>query len=167
MHKRLHQSLFILIMGLVLSACGFKLRGLYDVPEALRQVSLESADPQSRLEPALRSTLEMNQIELTDSARYRLEILSERHTRRTATLTGNADTAEYELRSEARFRVVDRLQDDTEVMPERRLIVERVYQNEPDNITASGSQEVQVRQQMVQDLAQQIVRQYLSIKSAQ
>jgi LPS-assembly lipoprotein len=42
-----------------------------------------------------------------------------------------------------------------------------VYRNQRDNITASGSQELLIRQQMLQDLAQQVVRQYLRVNTAQ
>lgn len=167
MTKRLTLPLFAVLMSLTLSACGFKLRGLYDVPEVLRQVHLVTESTPSQIEPELRSALEVNRISLTESGRFQLEILSERHTRRIATLTGNADAAEYELRSEIRFRVLDRQNDNAVVMPERRIMNERVYRNERDNITASGSQEILIRQQMLQDLAQQVVRQYLRINTAQ
>ncbi|MGB2130082.1 MAG: LPS assembly lipoprotein LptE [Marinobacterium sp.] len=164
MRTRLTLPLTLLCMSVLLSACGFKLRGLYDVPEALRQVSLVVAPQPSQLEYQLRRALEINQIDLSGDARYRLELVKERYTRRSATLTGNADVAEYELRSEAWFRVVDRLQDNREVIPEQRVMIERVYSNEPGNITASNAQENLIHQQMRQELAQQIVRQYLSIK---
>ncbi len=165
MRTRLTLPLFALLMSLALSACGFKLRGIYDVPEALRQVALVTASQRSQIEPELRRALEINDIRILDSTRYQLEILSERHTRRTATLTGDADADEYELRSEVRFRVIDRQRDGLELIPERRLLTERVYTNQRDNITASSSQESLIRHQMQQDLAQQIVRQYLSIKT--
>lgn len=166
MRTRLTLPLLALMMSLMLSACGFKLRGLYEVPEALRQVALVSASQQpSQIEPELRRALEINGISILDSTRYQLEILSERHTRRTATLTGDADADEYELRSEVRFRVIDRQRDGLELIPERTLMTERVYTNQRDNITASSSQESLIRHQMQQDLAQQIVRQYLSIKT--
>ncbi len=164
MRTRLTLPLFALLMSLALSACGFKLRGLYEVPEALRQVALVAASQPSQLEPELRRALEINGIKILGSSRYQLEILSERNTRRTATLTGDADADEYELRSEVRFRVIDRQRDELLLIPERTLMTERVYTNQRDNITASSSQESLIRHQMQQDLAQQIVRQYLSIK---
>src|SRR5690554_3565515 len=92
MTKRLTLPLFVALMSVTLAACGFKLRGLYDVPEALRQVQLVTASSPSQIEPELRSALEVNQIRLTESGRYRLEILSEQHTRRTATLTAKEST---------------------------------------------------------------------------
>ena len=164
MRTRLTLPLFALLMSLMLSACGFKLRGIYDVPDALRQVALVSQTRSSQIEAELRRTLEVNRIKIDAAAPYRLEIISERHTRRTATLTGRADAAEYELRSEVRFRVIDLSRDGMELIPERHLMTERVYTNERDNITASSSQESLIRHQMQQDLAQQIVRQYLSIR---
>ncbi|MBA4503465.1 LPS-assembly lipoprotein LptE [Marinobacterium marinum] len=165
MRARLTLPLFALLMSLTLSACGFKLRGFYEVPEALSQVALVARQQPSQIEPMLRSALRVNRIDITADARYQLEILSERNTRRTATLTGDADADEYELRSEVRFRVIDQQRDGFEVIPERRVMTERVYTNDRDNITASSSQEGLVRKQMQQDLAQQIVRQYLSIKT--
>lgn len=167
MHKRLTLPLFALLMSLTLSACGFKLRGLYDVPEALRQVQLVTESRPSTIEPELRTALTVNQIQLTESARYRIVILSEKHTRRTATLTGNADAAEYELRSEVRFHVIDKQNDGAAITPERSVMSERVYRNERNNITATRSQETLIREQLLQDLAQQIVRQYLRINLAQ
>ncbi|MBV0932457.1 LPS-assembly lipoprotein LptE [Marinobacterium weihaiense] len=166
MRTRLTLPLLALVMSIALSACGFKLRGLHDVPEALRQVTLVVQKQPSRFEPELRRALATSRIAATAAARYRLEIISERHTQRTATLTGNADAAEYELRSEVRFRVLDREQDNRVLIPERVLVTERVYTNDPDNITASTSQEGLIRQQMQQDLAQQMVRQYLSLKAS-
>jgi len=68
MYKRLTLPLFALLMSLTLTACGFKLRGLYDVPEALRQVNLVTEAAPSTLEPVLRSAFEMNRIELTAAA---------------------------------------------------------------------------------------------------
>ena len=165
MTKRLTLPLALLGMTLLLSACGFKLRGMMDVPDALRQVQLEVASPNSQIEDELRRALTANRIALTGDARYRLTLLRERHSRRSATLTGNADVAEYELRSEAWFSVIDREQDNQPVIDARRVMLERVYSNDPDNITASGSQESLIRQQMQQDLAQQILRQFLSIRS--
>jgi LPS-assembly lipoprotein len=167
MIQRLTLPLFALLISLTLAACDFRFRGVYDVPKPLRQVDLVTHSQPSQIEPVLRTALESNQIRLTPSARYRLEIMSERHTRRTATLTGNADAAEYELRSELRFRVLDREREDAVVLPERRVMSERVYRNQRDNITASGSQELLIRQQMLQDLAQQVVRQYLRVNTAQ
>lgn len=167
MRSRLTLPLFALLASLLLSACGFKLRGLYEVPEALRQVALVTTSQPGQIEPELRRALEINGIDITASARYRLELLEERHSRRTATLTGRADADEYELRSSVRFRVLDRRRDDLELIPARTLSTERVYSNDQGNITASASQESLIRQQMQQDLAQQIVRQYLSIRPEQ
>ncbi|GAA0791422.1 LPS assembly lipoprotein LptE [Marinobacterium sediminicola] len=164
MRKHLTLPLFALLMSVMLSACGFKLRGLYDVPEALRQVALVTASQPSQIEPELRRALEINGIDISTSARYQLEVLQERHNRRTATLTGDADASEYELRSEVSFRVIDRQRDNLALMPERTITIERVYSNEASNITASASHENLIRHQMQQDMAQQIVRQYLSIK---
>lgn len=164
MHKRLTLTVALLGMSLLLSACGFKLRGVQDVPVALRQAQLVVESNSSQLKDALQNTLIINGIQLGDNARYRIELLRERHSRRAATLTGNADVAEYELRSEAWFQVLDRENEMRPLLPEQRVMIERVYSNNPDNITASDSQEHLIREQMQQELAQQILRLYTSLR---
>ncbi len=164
MQKRLTLTVALLGISLLLSACGFKLRGVQDVPVALRQAQLVVESNTSQLKDVLQNTLTINGIQLGDDARFRIELLRERHSRRAATLTGNADVAEYELRSEAWFRVLDRQDEMRPLLPEQRVMIERVYSNNPDNITASGSQEHLIRQQMQQELAQQILRLYISLR---
>lgn len=164
MHKRLTLPVALLGLSLLLSACGFQLRGLQDVPEPLRQAQLVVDSKTSQLERELRRTFSINGVQLDAGGRYRIELTRERHTRRAATLTGNADVAEYELRSEAWFRVLDTQDENRALIPEQRVMIERVYSNNPDNITASDSQEHLIRQQMQQELAQQILRQYISIR---
>ncbi len=164
MQKRLTLTVALLGISLLLSACGFKLRGVQDVPVALRQAQLVVESNTSQLKDVLQNTLTINGIQLGDDARFRIELLRERHSRRAATLTGNADVAEYELRSEAWFRVLDRQDEMRPLLPEQRVMIERVYSNNPDNITASDSQEHLIRQQMQQELAQQILRLYINLR---
>lgn len=160
-HMRI-KALLLMLLLLILSGCGFKLRGLYDIPESLSQVALVSNSSDSQLERILEQALEANGVEISSQAPYRIELLEQRSERRTLSLDSSARASEYELRGEVSFRVTD--QEGEELLPERTLMSERSYNVDSSNITASDSQEPVLRQQIHQDLAQQIMRQYIRIR---
>ncbi|MFN3882807.1 MAG: LPS assembly lipoprotein LptE [Nitrincola lacisaponensis] len=155
-----------LLLGLLLlsaSGCGFKLRGLYDIPESLKRVAIDAGSQQdSQLSRTLEQALEANGVVIDNQAPYRIELLQQGITRRTLSLDSSARASEYELRGEVTFQVSDR--DGNLLLPERTLMSERAYNVDSSNITASDSQEPILRQQIHQDLAQQIMRQYIRIQ---
>lgn len=156
------QTLLLVLLLVILSGCGFKLRGLYDIPESLSQVALLSSSSDSQLERTLEQALEANGVEITGQAPYRIELMEQRFDRRTLSLDSSARASEYELRGEVTFRVTN--QEGEELLPPRTLTSERAYNVDSSNITASDSQEPVLRQQMHQDLAQQIMRQYIRLR---
>lgn len=159
---------FLLCCTMLLTACGFQLRGFVDIAEPLKQLAIETPEKvRSQVEKPLIRYLEANGVQILPAtqANYLLQIIEESHTRRTATLSASADIDEYELTGKVRFLVKDRA--DEIVLAEQTVIVERTYDYDADNETASESQEQQLRQEMNLQLANQIVRFYTSIKPAQ
>ncbi|KEA64422.1 LPS-assembly lipoprotein RlpB precursor (Rare lipoprotein B) [Marinobacterium lacunae] len=162
--RKLCGSLMVLLTTVMLSACGFNLAGYYDVPEALRKVDLQiPEDRPSSIRPHLNNLLAVNGIEISSKANYRLEIINERMRRRTLTMTLSADAVEYELIGSVRFSVFDA--NDNPVIDNREVRAERVFNND-DNTTARDALEEQLRSGLQEQLAQQIVRQYLSLRHA-
>lgn len=150
------------LLSLTLSACGFHLSGYYDVPEALRQVQVSAPEERpSDIRQPLINLLKLNGIEITDAAPQTLKILQERTRQRTLTLTTGADAIEYELIASVRFQVLDAAGEP--LSNEREARIERVF-FDLENTTARDALISQVKQEMQQQLAQQIVRQYLSLQ---
>ncbi|GGC08439.1 hypothetical protein GCM10011352_38440 [Marinobacterium zhoushanense] len=161
--RNLRRSLLILFAAAAVSACGFHPVGSYDVPPALRQVELLiPEDRPSNIRPHLSNLLAVNGIEVAGGADYKLEIHSERIRRRALTLTLSADAVEYELIGSVRFSVFDA--DGEVLIDDREVRAERVFNND-DNTTARNTLEEQLRTGLQEQLAQQIVRQYLSLRS--
>ncbi|WP_207063348.1 LPS assembly lipoprotein LptE [Motiliproteus sp. SC1-56] len=150
----------------LLLGCGFHLRGMVSVPETLKLVHL-SHPANSRVARPLERQLRANDIKLLEltAARYHLELLSERHDRRAATLTPNAKAEEYELRSQVRFAIRD--PKGTLLIEPQELLVERIYRFDENNINAKAAEEALLRQEMYEDLARQVVRRYLSTGQAE
>lgn len=163
--RALWKSGFILLLCslvLMINGCGFKLRGLYDIPNNLTQVAIIAENPNSAMIKTLQQSLQANGVSVTDAAPYRIEILEENMSRRTLSLDSSARASEYEIRGEVTFQVTTR--DDQLVLTPRSLMSERSYNVDSRNITATESQEPILRQQIRQDLAQQIMRQYIRIQ---
>lgn len=160
--NRFSAALLITVSCLLVSACGFHLRGNADIAEPLRQLTLVMPDrSRSGLEPLLRRQFEANGVSVNKGQGYQLEILSESRSRREATLGANADIDEYELTRKVSFLVKN---PQGEVVLERNLRIERTYDYDADRETASNVQEDQFYSEMEQQLASQILRFYASIK---
>ena len=160
--NRFSAALFLTITCLLVSACGFHLRGSTEIAEPLRQLTLVMPDrSRSSLEPLLRRQLEANGVTVNGRKGYQLEISSESRSRREASLGANADIDEYELTRKVSFLVKN---PQGEVVLERKLTIERTYDYDADRETASSVQEAQLYSEMEQQLASQILRFYSNIK---
>ncbi|WP_020682868.1 LPS assembly lipoprotein LptE [Marinobacterium rhizophilum] len=151
--------LILLIATLLLSSCGFQLRGNAEVPSELRELALEMPAGRSALRLELSRTLRGNGIELAAAAPYTLKILDEKQGRRVASLNERVKADEYELRTEVRFQVT---QGERFLIAPTAVRTERVYSYNADAITASNAQEALLRREMQQDISRQILRLYIA-----
>ncbi len=162
--NRLSATLLLTVCCLMLSACGFHLRGSAEIAEPLRQLTLVTPErSRSQLEPVLRRQLEANGISVNTGSGYLLKIISESRSRREATLGANADIDEYELTTKVKFMVKD---PQGNPLLEREVLAERTYDYDANKETASTAQEAQLYLEMDQQLAIQIMRFYANLKPA-
>ncbi|WP_417223563.1 LPS assembly lipoprotein LptE [Amphritea sp.] len=164
-HSRLSATVFLTVCCLLLSACGFHLRGSADIAEPLRQLTLVTPErSRSQLAPVLRRLLEANGVSVNHGATgYLLQITSEKRERSEATLGADADIDEYELSTTVSFLIKD---PQGEIVLEHSLQIERIYDYDADEETASNAQEAQLYLEMDQHLANQILRFYTNVKPA-
>ncbi len=157
----------VLASGLLLSACGFQLRGAMDIPDSLKTLYF-SSNSNHEVARSTRRLLRANGVELTDTAAlapYHLQILSLSTERRATTINRSAKVEEYELRTTLRFQILDKT--DTPAVAPTSLYVERVYTFDEDNINAKGAEEALIRREMYDELSRQLVRRYLGLASSQ
>ena len=163
--SRFSATTLVATLCLMLSACGFHLRGTADIAEPLRQLSLVTpAKSRSQLEIQLIRQLRANGIEPGVANGYVIEIVSENRSRREASLSARANVDEYELTTKVGLLVSD---PEGDIVLERQLIAERIYDYDSDTETASSVQEEQLYIEMDRQLASQIIRLYSSLKPVQ
>lgn len=145
--------------GLLLSACGFHLRGNYEMPAGLTSVTLIVPEQSGVLKKELELMLKRSGVS-TDGGAMRLEVTREVLTKQTATVDSSAKAAEYTLLYAVDYRI-SQVDAKTEG-PVQKLILRRGYQYDSTNIVGKSTEEETLVQEMRQDTANQIVRQLRS-----
>lgn len=154
------RTALVLTLTLTLSACGFKLKGIYEVPESLQQLTLiEQSSQPSALVRELVSQLSSSGVKIQETAPYRLELGSVRYNKRALSLSARAEALEYELSGSVQFSLYQG--DSSSPVLERLVSASRNFE-ENSNSIALETLESRYRTELNRALADQIVRQYLS-----
>jgi len=156
----------LLIIGLagLLSACGFQLRGTGDAQFALKELDVSARNAYGETVQELREVLENNDVNVHPGAPYKLVLVRESENRRTASFSGGARSAEYELT----------LTLDYEIRGTRNLLlsnsqveVQNYYMQDDNNLTGSDQEALQLRNELRRELIQQLSLRLQQITPAQ
>jgi len=144
-----------LLLALQLAGCGFQLRS-WEMGDAYSSVGLESAG-RFDIEPALRRALSQSGVPVLDSgAELVLELLDSDEELRTASVSGSARTAEFELIMRVRYAIRDGsgsyLAKPSVLRSSRRYFLDR------DNLVGSNEEQALLRRELRTTLVQQIMR---------
>ncbi|MFC3022600.1 LPS assembly lipoprotein LptE [Vibrio zhugei] len=153
----------VLVLTTLLSACGFHLRGDYDVPDALSTMSFTSYDEYSTLTRIVHRQLRMNSIDIVPPATDvpNLNLDSESTTERTLSLYQNTRTAERELTYQVNYTVT--IPD----IGDRKFTtsVTRSYLDNPLSALAKSVEQDKLENEMRHTAANQIIRQMARLKA--
>lgn len=144
-----------LMLVLLVSGCGFQLRS-WELGNAYNSVGLESRG-RFDIEPALKRALGQTGVPVVSSgAELVLELLAADEELRTASVSGNARTAEYELIQRVRYAV--RRADGVYLAQPASLSASRRYFLDRGNLVGSNEEQALLRRELRTDLVQQIMR---------
>ncbi len=140
----------------VLAGCGFHLRG-WDLAANVSSAAVVSADRVDitrDLEAALRQS-GVDLVTVDESPDVTIEILDENVSRRSASVSGQARVAEYELTSSVAYRI---LSGNGPLLPRSQARAERSFRLDRDNIVGSSEEQALLEREMRRDLIEQILR---------
>ncbi|MGZ8189817.1 MAG: LPS-assembly lipoprotein LptE [Methylococcaceae bacterium] len=145
----------VLVIALLLSACGYHLRGALDLPENLKKVYLEGGSPQFREE--FNRTLRSSAAQLAKSpeeAGIVVRVLGENEKRRALSLSSRGRSNELELY----YRLEYELSDSGNALATDRQLVEirREYFNDQQDIVAKDYEESVIKTEMYQQAVRTI-----------
>lgn len=149
--------LSVIILSLLLAACGFHLRGDANMP--FSTLYIEAVNPGSALIAELRSNLKANHVTLVNSAKQAdmvLNISTDLPEKQILTLGSSGRVSEFQLRYRVSLRGYDAQQ--REWLPADELLLSRDYTYDDTQILAKQAEETMLYESMRSDMAQQIMR---------
>lgn len=152
-----------LLLGTVLAGCGFHLRGHYEIPPFLREITVHSPAASKDLDTEMRLALERSNI-VPEGGEVLLDITREQLTQQTSTVDSHAKAAEYTLVYTVEYRVAR--VDGKAMEPVQTLILRRSYQYNTTSVVGKNTEEETLVHELRVDAAQQIVRQLSTMKAA-
>jgi LPS-assembly lipoprotein len=146
----------LLVMGLavLLSACGFQLRGTGTNALSLKELDVSARDAYGDVVTQLRQTLTNSGVHVYTGAQYKLFIAREDETQRTASYAGSGRSAEYELTNVLKYEIhgsKDVLLLDDSVQSQK------VFVHDGNNLIGSDQEAAQIRKEMQSDLVQKVL----------
>ncbi|WP_434601915.1 LPS assembly lipoprotein LptE [Pseudomonas sp. Z4-7] len=156
----------LLVMGLavLLSACGFQLRGTGTTELAIKELDLSARDAYGDTVKMLRQTLENSGVKVYSGAPYKLVLASEQQSQRSLSYAGAGRSAEYELTNVLNYEI--RGQNGLSLLDDK-LQVQKVYLHDGNNITGSDQESVEVRGEMRRELVQRMMLRLQQLSPAQ
>ncbi|WP_434655437.1 hypothetical protein J3P96_03825 [Pseudomonas sp. R3-56] len=156
----------LLVMGLavLLSACGFQLRGTGTTELAIKELDLSARDAYGDTVKMLRQTLENSGVKVYSGAPYKLVLASEQQSQRSLSYAGAGRSAEYELTNVLNYEI--RGNNGLSLLDDK-LQVQKVYLHDGNNITGSDQESVEVRGEMRRELVQRMMLRLQQLSPAQ
>jgi len=158
------RNLLVVGLAVLLSACGFQLRGTGDTNFALEEINLQARNTYGETAQQLEELLKDSGVRVYPGARYTLDLVRERTSQRTASYTTAARSAEYELTQTLDYQI--RGPQNT-VLLEDRLEVSKVYVHDSSNLISSDQEAAQLRREMRREILQQLSMRLRNITPAQ
>lgn len=147
------RNLLVVGLAVLLSACGFQLRGTGDTSYALDEINLQARNSYGETAQQLEELLKDSGVRVYPGARYTLDLVRERTSQRTASYTTAARSAEYELTQTLAYQI--RGPQDT-VLLEDSVEVSKVYVHDSSNLISSDQEAGQLRREMRREILQQL-----------
>ncbi|GFM67498.1 hypothetical protein K5D34_06990 [Pseudomonas cichorii] len=146
----------LLVMGLavLLSACGFQLRGTGTNELAIKELDLSARNQYGETVTQLNRTLTNSGVKIYTGAPYKLILTNEAETQRTASYSGSGRSAEYQLTVTLNYEM--RGEKDLVLLGDK-VTVEKIYNHDGNNLTASDNEAQQVRNEMRSELVQKMM----------
>jgi LPS-assembly lipoprotein len=156
---RLRLTVLGLSLAVLLSACGFQLRGQIELPPGLERIQVTGLSQNHALRRQLERFLEANGVEIIDNPEAkvaRLDLSKYRQEKDILVVGTDGRVREYRLMSAVNASL--RSAEGEDKMPSTRFDVFRDFIYDPDDVLGKAEEEKQLREDMVSELSRQIIQ---------
>jgi LPS-assembly lipoprotein len=154
----------VLLLALVLSACGFQLRGSYNLPwETLSVNGLpENNELYFQIRRNIESSSQTRLVTNPKEAQAILQVLRDTQHKSILSLSAKGLVREFQLTRTFSYRIVDAA--GKEIVPPSQIILQREMTFDDQQIFAKEAEEVLIVREMQTDLVQQLLRRLAAVK---
>jgi LPS-assembly lipoprotein len=153
----------ILAASALVSSCGFHLRGNLPLPEDLKVIAVSSTDRQVKEEMV--NALQASGAQVVDdetSARSVMDMYDVKFERKVRTIDTRGKVTGYVLRYDVSYRVT---RHDGKQLRDTHLAIQRDYNFDPNQVLQAEEEENSLKEDMLKELAQRIMRQLVTVAS--
>jgi LPS-assembly lipoprotein len=167
MKFKLYRILIVCIFSVMLSACGFELRGYEQPPTVFSFISIYISDPDSYsiTREVKRTILSGKSTRVVDDARGAeaiLEVLKQTNEKSILSLSGEGRVREFLLRYLVTYRLVDGR--GVDLVPAKEIVRERVLPFTDEQVVAKEAEEAMLVKEMQTEIVRQILRQLATVR---
>ena len=155
----IHRSSFIILSAaLLLTSCGFKLRGAATLPfDSMYVQAAPSSQFAVQLKRAVATGSQARITDKPDNAQVVLQIMNEVREKQILSLSGGGRVREYQIRYRVSYRLTDS-KGATEYIPPTEIVLQRDFSFNDTEALAKESEEALLFRDMQTDAVQQLVR---------
>ncbi|MCA4963035.1 MULTISPECIES: LPS assembly lipoprotein LptE [unclassified Pseudomonas] len=156
----------LLVMGLavLLSACGFQLRGTGTTELAIKELDLSARNAYGPTVTQMRQVLESSGVKVIAGAPYKLILTNEQESQRILSYAGAGRTGEYQLTTVLEYDI--RGQRDRELLSDK-IEVQKVFIHDGNNLVGSELEADDARKEIRRDLVQRMMLRLQQLTPAQ
>jgi len=151
-------STLVIFIALLLSACGYHLRGAMDLPSEMKSVYIEGAsDP---LREQFRKALESSNVQLVTSratAGTVIKVSNEENLKRALSLSSSGYANQFGLEYRLNYEITDK--NDKPLVKSQPVDIKREYFNNQQLILGKDNEETVIRNEMYQQAVRTIINQ--------
>ncbi len=148
------RNLLVIGLAVLLSACGFQLRGTGTSELAIKELDVTARNAYGDTVVQLRQVLQSSGVKVFAGAPYKLVLANEQESQRTLSYAGAGRSGEYELTTVLNYEILG--QGNLSLLSDK-LQVQQVFLHDGNNLVGSDQEADQTRKEMRRDLVQRMV----------
>lgn len=150
------RNMLVVGLAVLLSACGFHLRGTNSGELPLKELDLSARNAYGETVTQLRQVLTNSGVKVYTGAPYKLILVDEQENQRTASYVGSGRSAEYQLTNVVLYEVHG---DKDLLLTSGKVQTEKFFVHDGNNLIGSDQEAAQIRVEMRNEQVQKLLAQ--------